>query len=86
LDKHKKKIIQAGLNSLDKLDKLEERERLEKEQTKQAEQAPQASNSSEIDLSIFELLLISDSELAAWIEAKGSFGGISPNQLGSSSS
>jgi hypothetical protein len=31
LDEQEKKMIQAGLNSLDELDKLEERERLEKE-------------------------------------------------------
>jgi hypothetical protein len=85
LDEREKKMIQSGLNSLDELDKLEERERLEKEQVEQADRAPQLS-SSRVDPSIFELPPMSDSELAAWLEAEGSFGGISPSQIGSSSS
>jgi hypothetical protein len=79
-------MIQVGLNSLDELDKLEERERLEKERAEQAEQAPQVSSSSEVDPSIFELPPISDSELAAWMEAIGSIDGISPSLIGSSGS
>jgi hypothetical protein len=86
LDKQEKKIIQAGLNSLDELDKLEERERLEKEQAEQAEQAPQTSSSSEVDPSIFELPPISDSKLATWIEAMGSVDRISLSLVGSSGS
>jgi hypothetical protein len=86
LKDRERKMYEAGYNSLDELNKHEERERLEKEQAERAEQAPQASSSSEVDPSIFELPPMSDSELAAWLEAEGSFGGISPNPVGSSGS
>jgi hypothetical protein len=55
-------MIEAGLSSLDELDTTKEKERLEKEQ---AEQASPEANPSEVNLSIFELLPISDSKLSA---------------------
>jgi hypothetical protein len=86
LKDRERKIYKVGYNSLDELNKYKERERLEKEQAERAKQAPQASSSSKIDPSIFELPLISNSELATWLEAESSFGGISPNPIGSSGS
>jgi hypothetical protein len=80
------KMLQHDLHTIDALEEFEEKERLEKERAEQAEQASQASTSVAVDLSSFELPPMSDSEMAAWLEAEGSFGGISPNQLGSSSS
>jgi hypothetical protein len=68
------------------LEAFEEEERLEKERAERAVEAPQASSSSEVDPSIFELPPISDSELAAWMEAVGSVDGISPNPVGNSGS
>jgi hypothetical protein len=66
------------------LEAFEEKERLERERAEQAGQASQVASSSEVDSSIFELPPMSDSELAAWLEAEGSLNGISPNLVGSS--
>ncbi|PQE29376.1 hypothetical protein CJF32_00003116 [Rutstroemia sp. NJR-2017a WRK4] len=75
------------LRTIEELEAFKEKERLERERA-EAEQAGQAraSSSSEVDPSIFELPPMSDSELAAWLEAEGSFGGTSPNLVGSSGS
>jgi hypothetical protein len=86
LDERERKMIEAGMNSLDELDKLEERERLEKERAEPAEQAPPEPSSSEVDPSIFELPPMSDAELSAWLAAEGSSGGIPPDLVGSSNS
>ncbi|PQE30339.1 hypothetical protein CJF32_00008237 [Rutstroemia sp. NJR-2017a WRK4] len=83
LKARERKMIEAGLGSLDELDAAEEKERLEKEQ---AEQAPPEANPSEVDPSIFELPPMSDSELSAWLAAEGSSGGIPPDLVGSSNS
>jgi hypothetical protein len=80
------KMLQHDLHTIEALEEFEEKERLEKERAEQAEQASQASTSVAVDLSSFELPPMSDSEMAAWWAAEGSFDGISPSQLGSSSS
>ncbi|PQE06812.1 hypothetical protein CJF30_00008729 [Rutstroemia sp. NJR-2017a BBW] len=64
----------------------EEKERLEKERAEQAERALQVSSSSEVDPSSFVLSPTSEAELAAWMATGGFLNGISPGQLGSSSS
>src|SRR4051812_22676700 len=80
------KMLQHDLHTIDALEAFEEKERLERERAEQAERAPQASSSSGVDPSIFELPPMSDSELAAWMEAVGSVDGISPSLVGSSGS
>jgi hypothetical protein len=87
LKAREKKMIEAGLGSLDELDALEERERLEREQAEQAEQAPQLSTSRVDVPSSLVLPSRSDSEVAfaAWMEGADSFGGTSLDQMGSSS-
>jgi chromosome segregation ATPase len=77
------KMLQYDLKTIEELEAFEEKERLEKER---AEQALRNPSSSGIDPSLFELPLMSDSELAAWMEAVGSVDGISPNLVGSSGS
>ena len=80
------KMLQHDLHTIDELEAFEEKERLEKERAEQAERALQVSSSSEVDPSSFVLSPTSEAELAAWMATGGFLNGISPGQLGSSSS
>ncbi|PQE33404.1 hypothetical protein CJF32_00006702 [Rutstroemia sp. NJR-2017a WRK4] len=80
------KMLQYDLKTIEELEAFEEKERLERERAEQAERASQVASSSGVDPSIFELPPMSDSELAAWMEAVGSVDGISLSLMGSSGS